>query len=404
MILKNKYTFWFLTLLLCLCSCGDDAVIEDYVSVDASLPQIDVVLNTSNVASNNSEIYVFNGQEPKLDYYHHKVLNVVRTPEYLKMKMPEGKWNAVIVGCNESNIHPLLMMPEFSAPKAQIPMWVTQPVNNLLPEVPQIRTALVNGLVIKEDRVENAIASLDRNVAKVRVVLKDGVGFKVGGEHRFLLKKVPTSLSWDGSLHPNKTNPTVSTLPMSKAVKLFVASEAGHQKSDTIDFIIPAHKSLNVNDTTTHKIVLGMKLTTIGSTIFEKDVVINTVPKNNKVLLVNLTAKGGVEVSVDVADWTTVSSSDNLEMYKMVLKSNDTKVAKYAMSMLQERNWWVTLDDTDNFEFTDTSITFGQLTNNPVNIEVRRKTSGQARSTNISLHIDGLNGLVEKFSITNLIL
>lgn len=404
MILKNKYTFWFLTLLLCLYSCGDDAVVEGYVSSDASSPRVEVVLNTSNVASNNSEIYVFNGQEPKLDYYHHKVLNIERTPEYLKMKMPEGQWNAVIVGCNEVNIHSLLNMPEFVGTKSQMPMWVTQPANNLLPEVPQIRTALVDGLIIKEDRVENASATLDRNVAKVRVVLKDGVGFKVGGQHNFLLKKVPTSLSWDGSLHPNKNNPTISSLPMSKSVRLFAAEQAGHQKSDTIDFIIPAHKSKSATDTTTHKIVLGMKLTTIGSTVFEKDVIINTVPKDNKVLLVNLTAKGGVEVAIEVADWKTVSSTESLEMYKMILKSNDSKVAKYAMSMLQERNWWVTLDDTDNFEFTNTSTTFGQKTNSPVNIEVKRKTSGQTLSTSLNLHVDGLNGLVEKFSIKDLTL
>lgn len=403
-IYRTKYTFGLFALLFSLFSCNSEQVIDDTSAIVASSAQVRVLLSTEDASVGYPEIYVFNGQLPKLDFYHHQILDMVRTPEYLKMKMPQGVWNAVIVSCNESNIHSQITKPEFNTSKSDMPMWVTQPAGGLLPEVPQIRTALVDGLVIDEDRIQNASAILERNVAKVRVVLKDGVGFRTEGAHTFSLKNVPTSLSWDGSLYPNKSNPTTSVHPMTKSVRLFSSQQEGHQRSDTIDFIIPAHKSLSVADTTIHKLTLGMKLMTLGATTFEKEVTIATVPKNNKVLLLNLTAKGGVEVAVEVAEWTTVSTTETTEMYKMSLLSADSKTAKYAMTMIQERNWWVTLADTDNFEFTETSRTFGQQTYTPASIEIRRKTSGQPLSTTLNLHIDGLQGLVEKYNVADLTL
>lgn len=404
MIYRTKYTFWLFTLLFSFLSCSSEQVTDDMSAIVSSSAEVKMLLSTTDASVGYPEIYVFNGQVPKLDFFHHKVLEVTRTPDFLKMKMPQGNWNAVILSCNEANIHAHITKPEFNIVKSEMPMWVTQPINGILPEIPQIRTALVDGLVISENITQNASAVLERNVAKVRIVLKDGVGFRTDGSHTFSLKKVPTTLSWSGSLYPNKDTPTASAHPMTKSVRLFSSQLEGHQQSDTIDFIIPAHKSLNANDTTTHKIVLGMKLETLGSTIFEKEVTIATVPKNNKVLLLNLTAKGGVEVSVDVEDWTTIASTETPEMYKMSLLSSNSKSAKYAMSMMQERNWWVTLGDTDNFEFTDASKTFGQQTAIPATIEIQRKTGGQPLSTTLNLHVEGLDGLVAKYNVTDLTL
>lgn len=401
MYAKVKYAAVALCLLLGYSSCSNEEVIADNEIVRNGIQ-----LRVSGVSENirqYSELYAFNGQAPNLDYFNHMPLNIERTPEYLKMDMLVGKWNFVLVGCNEMDIRPHLISPQFTSAKSDMPMWVTQPSGGLLPDVPEIRTALINGVTIVKDQSHETAAVLDRNVAKVRLVLKDGVGFKLGGGHTFSLINVPTSLSWSGGLYPNKTNPTTTNIPMTKAVTFHESvSLAGHQQSDTIDFIIPAHKSLSVGDISTHKISVGVKLITAGGTDYINEVEIPIVPQDNKILEVSLIAKGGIEVKVDVRDWSTVYYSNNIDMYTMTPSGNSGYVATYAMNMKQERNWWVTLEDPINFEFVEESVTFGQKTVSPVNIQVRRKTAGAALSTKLNLFISGLDGSKEQYDITGL--
>lgn len=403
MIIKKILTYCFIASPFCFYSCNNHDMLDNSESDSIPSQRYEVLLKSSNALEDYSEVYVFNGQTPRLDFFHHQVLEILKTSGFLKMKMPEGKWNAVIVGCNESNIKDKIQKPSFVASKAAMPMWVTQPINGLLPEVPEIRTALINGLTIEANSNKEINASLERNVAKVRVVLKDGIGFKVDGTHAFLLKKVPTTLAWDGSLFPNKKEPATSNVAMKKEVRFYASSVQGHQKSDIVDFIIPAHKSLNAADTTTHKLVLGLEFTTAGSTLFKKDIIVQTVPKNNQILLLNVTAKGGVEVSVDVQEWKTVTSTDSPSFYEMSLLNSDSKVVIFQMKMLQERNWWLSLEDKENFEFENAYVAFGQITESPVTIKVRRKTAGGARSTKLNLFVEGILDPIETFTINNLI-
>lgn len=353
---------------------------------------------------NYTDIYVFNGEGAKANFYKYKIYDVARVGNNLKMDVLAGKWNIVLVGCNELDIRQKLIQPAVPTPKERkdLPMWQTVNVGNNLPDVPEIRTALINGIQIVKDQNHNAQASLERNVAKVRVVLADGVGFKIGGGHTVSLKNVPTTLAWDGSLYPGRDIPTITSYPMTKSATFSASTIQGHQKSDTIDFIIPAHRSTSPTDISTHKITLGVDFITAGGVSFKKDVVLQTVPKNNKILLVNVTAKGGVEVAIDIKDWETVVSTNNLDMYSLTSDSNTGTIATFKMNMKQERNWWVTLEDPVNFEFVDGSSSFGQLTTTPVNIQVKRKTAGAAMSTKLNLYISGFDNLREQYNVTNL--
>ncbi len=401
MYTKVKYAVLILSLLLGISSCSNEEVIADTEIVRNGL-QLRVAGVSENIRQ-YTDIYAFNGQAPNLDYFNHMPLNIERTSEYLKMDMLVGKWNFVLVGCNEMDIRSRLIAPQFAAIKSDMPMWVTQPSGGLLPDVPEIRTAMINGLTIVKDQSHEATAVLDRNVAKVRVVLKDGVGFKLGGGHTFSLINVPTSLSWSGGLYPNKTNPTTTSIPMKKEVTFHESEDqSGHQQSDTIDFIIPAHKSQSVGDISTHKISVGVSLITAGGTDYINEVEIPIVPQDNKILEISLIAKGGIEVKVDVKDWATVYSTNNIDLYTMTLAGNSGYVATYAMNMKQERNWWVTLEDPINFEFVDENIISGQKTASPVNIMVRRKTAGAALSTKLNLFIAGLDGSKEQYDIAGL--
>ncbi|WP_165043584.1 FimB/Mfa2 family fimbrial subunit [Dysgonomonas sp. ZJ709] len=408
MYIKIKHFLSILALLIVCFSCGNDELAPDSRAVE--VPETGtkgLQINLFNVSDNirdYSEVYVFNGEDPNTNFFHHKILNnnIERTSESLKMTTAVGKWNFVLVACSEMDIRSRLTPPTASFIRSNTPMWVTQPSGGILPDVPEIRVATINGITITEDTYETAEAILERNVAKVRVVLADGVGFKTGAG-TVSLKNVPTSLSWDGSLFPNKNTPTVG-VPMTKTFAISNSpSISGHQVSDTIDFIIPAHKSTSASDFSTHLITVQVNLKTAGSTDFIKEVVVPIPPKNNKILLVSLTAKGGVEVKVDVKDWATVVSNEDVDMYAMSQISTTATMATFSMNMKQERNWWVTLEDTNNFEFVDESKTFGQKTISPATIQVRRKTSGVALSTKVNLFISGLDGLKEQYVVNNLI-
>ena len=84
---------------------------------------------------------------------------------------------------------------------------------------------------------------------------------------------------------------------------------AGHQYSDTLRFIVPAHKGtdyLNAlpTDTTTSHLKLSVDLASEGGTRFEKtDVVIPRVPRVNGILLVRIFLGGKLDVSTEILNW-----------------------------------------------------------------------------------------------------
>lgn len=401
----NRISFIFVLSLL-VCSCSQDVEVPEGDS-RAVVPD-GLQLRLWDVSSNirdYTDIYIFNGGTTSPNYYHHTALNVERTDSLLKSDMPVGTWNLVLVGCNEADIRSRLISPATINPllRSKLPMWRTvASSSNLLPDVPEIRTALLDGVSIVEDGVTRVSASLERNVAKVRVVVSDAVGFQQGGGHTFSLKDIPTTLSWDGSLYPDKVNPEISGSPMTKNFELKATQAIGHLCSDTIDFIIPAHKSTSNTDTTTHKIRLAVNLITSGGKNFLKDFEVQRTPKDNTILLLCLTANGAVTLSTTIKDWSKVVSSDVFDIYTMYQTENDGIVATFSMNMLQDRNWRVALEDTYNFEFAENSTLSGQYTDGPVHIRVKRKTSGEALSTMLNLYISGFDDLYEQYSVSDL--
>lgn len=403
----NRLSFvWTILLFVCI-SCSQD---ENFASTDTNEVVSDglqlKLQNVSDYIKNYTDIYVFNGGSTKTNYYHHTALNVERSDSVLKTDMPIGTWNLTLVGCREENIRSSLISPATSNPvvRKKLPMWRTiADPTGVLPDVPEIRTAVIDGVSIVQNGMTNVSASLDRNVAKVRVVVNDAVGFQEGGGHSFSLKDVPTTLSWDGSLYPDKDNPEVSSYPMTKSFKLKDADASGHLCSDTVDFIIPAHKSTTTADTTTHKIRLAVNLLMTGGTILSREFEVQHTPKDNRILLLNLTANGSVTLTTSVKDWSRVISSNVFDMYTMYLVSNDGTTATFSMNMQQDRTWRVALEDSYNFEFDDSSTISGGYTDEPVYIKVKRKTAGEALSTVLNLYVSGFDNLYEQYATNDLI-
>lgn len=407
MCLKINRALWLFVLSVVACSCAAD--LGNVGKGNETLVSDGFQLRLQGVSSHirdYTDLYVFYGGTTNTNYFHHTPLNVVRTDNLLKTDMPVGVWNVVLVGCNETDIRSLLISPAASPSRVRdaLPMWrtIASSSSNILPDVPEIRTARLDGVSILEDQMTYAQASLQRNVAKVRVVLSDAVGFQEGAGHTFSLKDIPTTLSWGGALYPDKANPEISSSPMTKSFQLRAAQAAGHLCSDTVDFIIPAHKSTSLADTSTHKIRLEVNLLASGGHTFSREFEVQRTPKDNRVLLLNLTANGAVTLSTTIKDWARVVSSDVFDIYSMHQTGNNGMLATFSMDMLQDRNWRVALEDTYNFEFAESSTVSGQYTNGPVRIAVKRKTPGAALSTMLNLYISGFDDLYEQYPVSDL--
>lgn len=362
--------------------------------------------DTRSVSSglmSNMRLFLFDGDDRNNanSQFYKELFNTSYSDDKITVSMESGLWNIALVSCEYGTLNPLVAPIRGFAPRDLL-MWKTVPVDGVLPDTPDIRTDLLDGVHIAANASLKKHASLDRHVGMVRVCLTDGVGFNTGSGHVVYLKNVPTSLSWGGSLYPNKTTPDHSGNISMNGSLTFVNTGNGRQKSsDMVDFIVPAHKSTEENDTTTHKLVLGVKFNTISNTLFEKEITINRVPRDNKIVQVNLSAKGGVEVATEIVDWNLENSTISPDLYTMQADGYDSSSGEwvYRITMHQERNWWVALAgaDSDCFEFVDTTASSGQQGVTTIRVKHRNPSSG-CRAT-LSLYISGYAHAVESWEI-----
>ena len=87
-------------------------------------------------------------------------------------------------------------------------LWETTPSGDVLGSVPEIRTGFIQAqrVVANQNNVSSETVLLTRNVAQVKVLIADAAGLDINGVHSFELKKVPTTINWDGGLYPSLKN------------------------------------------------------------------------------------------------------------------------------------------------------------------------------------------------------
>lgn len=398
----NKLYLYFITLFLFVLSACDNSNNE----VPEPNKTGSLTFDTRSVTQeymDNMRIYLFDGDNRNSadGQFYMKLLNLVKVGDKITTSAEVGLWDIGLVSCENNPLTALKDPVRGSDPK-DVLMWKTVPVAGNLPDIPEIRTTVIDGVNIQTGVTKSVGASLTRHVGMVRVVLEDGVGFKTGN-HSVYLKNVPTCLSWGGSLYPSRDNPEYSATPMTKTITMIDAG-AGHQKGkDPVEFIVPTHKSTSAGDVTTHKITLGVKFNTLGGTLFEKEAVISDVPQDNKILLVKLTAKGGVEVKTEIVDWELESSTSNPKLYTMVVDNYNptTEEWVFKLTMNQERNWWVKLEGTnpEYFDIVDSSTTSGQFGTTAIRVKRSSLHLGGSQTAKLSLYISGYSNVVQSWTI-----
>lgn len=358
-MIKNKKKLVGFCLLAILASgCLDDRETAGGGNVGETALTFNMTRASTSVV-NNTQVYLFDGEGEAAGQFRMKIPDVSYDADRLTMPIVAGTWDLALISA-DTDISGKVISPVRGHDRASLKMWETAPSSGILPSMPELRTALIAGqtVIAGQENQASGTALLSRNVAMVKVVIADAGGLDVNGIHRFELTDVPTTLNWAGGLYPDKNNPVVSADAMTGS---FAISNhptlAGHQVSDTLRFIIPAHKGtdyLNPSpvDTTTHHLKLNIDLALDGGTRFAKnEVVIPRVPRVNGVLLVRLTVGGKLDISTEILGWIDKEVDVDLSQtqlftdkasiglaYKDTLHIN-TNVSEYTLGKAEEASW-----------------------------------------------------------------
>ncbi|EXZ81467.1 putative exported protein [Bacteroides fragilis str. B1 (UDC16-1)] len=306
---KRIYTGLMGLLLFLAFACTDDRESPGGTNGNPSL--VFRMTRASADIINNTQVYLFDGDGATAGQFRQKVPDVTYAADRLTMPVAAGAWDITLVSA-DGDVNSGLIQPVRGQARSSLKMWETRSVGGSLPSMPELRTAYITGqqVIAGQDNVASETALLSRNVALVKVVIADAGGLDINGTHTMKLTNVPTTLNWEGGLYPNKNNPTVSAEPMTGTFTIHNnTAMAGHQYSDTLRFIVPAHKGtdyLNAlpTDTTTSHLKLSVDLASEGGTRFEKtDVVIPRVPRVNGILLVRIFLGGKLDVSTEILNW-----------------------------------------------------------------------------------------------------
>ena len=374
-------SFCLLTLLVTACFI-DERIEDKGTSAGTSL--IFNMTRASASVINNTQVYLFDGEGATEGQFRLKIPDVERLDDRLSMSIAAGTWNLALLSA-DTDISGRIISPVRGHDCASLKMWESTPSSGSLPSMPELRTAFIMGQPVAVGAVTEASGTtlLSRNVALVKVVIVDAGGLNVSGTHNFELKDVPTTLNWKGGLYPSKDAPEVSSEAMTGSFAISNhPSQIGRQVSDTLRFIIPAHKgtdylSPSPTDTTTHCLRLNVNLALEGGARFEKnDVVIPRVPRVNGILLVRLTVGGKLEVSTEILDWVDTEVNADLSQtqlftdkasvglaYKDTLHIN-TNASDYTLDKAPDA-FWISLRKLDGNAVEVTADVNSYVDNSP---------------------------------------
>lgn len=246
-----------------------------------------------------------------------RTLPITRQGDVVKSPIEVGDWSVAMVSApTDAGV----IAPVAGVASEAMPMYVYNPAYNApfgrsenaaeiftsflpLPTVTADQTVIVND------------AKIARNVAMVKLVIKKATkNFQpTHGNNVIKLDKVPSTINYAGGLMPNKNNPTTLAAPLTSQLTL-KNSEAfpDYLCSDTVTFIIPAHKGVDflgtppLTDVTTMKMDITVELERIGGSQFTKTKEIPIVAQCNQILLVHITVDDGMEFEPSVLPWNRV--------------------------------------------------------------------------------------------------
>ena len=172
--------------------------------------------------------------------FSYEIYGINRTGTTLTSKIRTGNWYLTMVSPQGA----ALSNPVAGRPLSGQPMYRYAPtvVNGKSTFAPEFFFGKISLPEVLEDQTVTVnSANVARNVAKVRVYVESVRNINPAREQNIRLYKVPLQLDWEGKLLPSKTNPDTLTLPLQGKLN-FTSRGDGTFRSDTMVFIIPAHR------------------------------------------------------------------------------------------------------------------------------------------------------------------
>ena len=331
--------FLFLTLLYGCIEEETVQVIKDSNTFQISMSEGVTRSPESESILENMQLYCFsqdsnaplsgNGGSWDSDFSH-QLLGVTRTNMTLHTSQARaGDWDLAMVSAAGAVFTP----PVANSTASEALMYTYTPgeiqTDGYRSRAHEIWYRMLRLPTIDGNTVTAASTGITRNASMVRVVIDRAVDIDVNStDHLFELRGVPDKLSWGGTLlrtvsagkyETSTDNPDVLEEPLTGKFTFTdnSAVETGTYKSDTLTFIIPAHReadfwadattpNTNVQDTITHKMKVFVSLTRAsGGGKFEKEAEINHVTRCNGILEVHIRMKDtGIELSSSITPWT----------------------------------------------------------------------------------------------------
>ena len=229
--------------------------------------------------------------------FSYEIYGINRTGTTLTSKIRTGNWYLTMVSPQGA----ALSNPVAGRPLSGQPMYRYVPtvVNGKSTFAPEFFFGKISLPEVREDQTVTVnSANVARNVAKVRVYVESVRNIDPAREQNIRLYKVPLGLDWEGKLLPSKTNPDTLALPVQGKLN-FTSRGDGTFRSDTMVFIIPAHRgtdfwntdgTLNPNptDLTTLQMDVGIDFRDGNGTVVRLRKTLPAVVRCNQILDVKL--------------------------------------------------------------------------------------------------------------------
>jgi hypothetical protein len=279
---------------------------------DTPDPRGSIILNMagmSRAVSDHVQIYLFNGvDDANRGKFNRELIQIERDDDLLTAsEVPVGTWDIALVTTADGSGMNRIVDPVGGQFRAQQKMFELTSSGGVLPQAPEIMTGRVDAQSIVAGVLNTAPPPvlLARNVAMVRVTIKNPGGYDPDGQHKLTLGNISTTLNWEGQLLPSRTAPSTTGAGVGLKGEFEITGSGGGQACDTLTFIVPAHKSANPTDTTTSKLDISVDLLlSSGSRYVKGPVTIPVVPRANGIIEISLIPKQAeLDVEFAVTPW-----------------------------------------------------------------------------------------------------
>ncbi len=379
-----------LVLLVILSSCRNEVIHYDAPASN------DLKIAFSSPGSDLSDGIITNlrlftaGTDNQL--YDTELLNLLKSTADQKVgcKIKTGDWHLAVVSAPAA--YPV-EQANWQSPIDEQLLYKYAPQNPLgngHTKAAELFTDYIDLPLIAEDETKNVNASLTRNVARVQLIVKEVPGSinTASDGHRVYLHHIPQKIGYTGSLLPNGTVPDTLPSPVYAALPLMLRNGIV-QGTDTLNFIIPAHKGDLTGDLSTHKMKLSVELQKNDGTTHRVQAPIPLTALCNQTLRINLTVNTSCVIEAGIHPW--VDEEHNIELGRTHLKVNKTQVRMAQRDVLFiESNESIEIDSTSIADWLDITASNN---NTQLNLSANFSTyPGTARRTSFIIK----SGQIEK--------